>query len=289
MKKSILNFAAWVARILPGWAKRLVYRIQPLARLARGSLNRVAPQGMTEVKVAAGDLQGWRLCLDMQAEKDYWLGSYEPDLQAAIIRWVKPGWVAYDVGANIGYVSLLLAKRVGESGRVFAFEALPTNLERLYQNVALNSLDERVVVVPAAVVDSQRQVQFLVGPSGGMGKAEGSAGRQEVTYTDTILVEGICLDDFVYKAGNPAPQAIKLDIEGGEVLALPGMRRILRETRPVLLMELHGPESALATWQELEQAGYQVMMMKAGYPVVPSQDALDWKAYVIGLPELSNE
>lgn len=289
MKQFILNFAAWMAKILPGWAKRLVYRIQPLAQLVRSSLNRAAPKSLTEVEVAAGNLQGWRLCLDMQTEKDYWLGTYEPDLQAAIARWVQPGMVAYDVGANIGYVSLLLAKRVGEIGKVFAFEALPGNLERLHQSLVLNNLVERVVIVPAAVVDSQHPVQFLVGPSGGMGKVEGSAGRQEVTYQESILVEGMCLDEFVYGAGNPAPRAIKMDIEGGEVLALPGMRRILRDVRPVLLMELHGPESVQVTWQELNEAGYKVFSMKEGYPLVPAVDTLDWKAYVVGVPEITNE
>jgi len=77
------------------------------------------------VQVAAGGLQGLRLSLDMQTEKDYWLGTYEPELQAAVADLVKPGMQVYDVGANIGYVSLLLARRVGAAGHVYAFEALP--------------------------------------------------------------------------------------------------------------------------------------------------------------------
>jgi hypothetical protein len=134
------------------------------------------------VNVAAGDLAGMKLALDLQSEKDYWLGTYEPELQQALRQWVQPGMLAYDVGANIGYISLLLARRVGEAGRVHAFEALPANLERLRTNLALNDMQDRVLVTPAAVVDHAGQVQFWVGPSGGMGKAEGSAGRDEVKY-----------------------------------------------------------------------------------------------------------
>ena len=70
-----------------------------------------------EVKVAAGDLAGFTILLDMQVDKDYWLGTYEPELQAALRQLIPPGAVIFDVGANIGYVSLLLAKAAGEAGK----------------------------------------------------------------------------------------------------------------------------------------------------------------------------
>ena len=69
----------------------------------------------------------------------------------------------------------------------------------------------------------------------------GSAGRDD-RYESEVNVLGISLDEFVYGQGNPPPQVVKMDIEGGEVLALPGMRRVLTEARPLMLMELHGPE-----------------------------------------------
>jgi FkbM family methyltransferase len=284
MRKRTLALAAWAAGILPGWARRLVYRIDPLAGWIRNSLNRAAPQGLAVVAVAAGELAGCRLSLDLQAEKDYWLGTYEPDLQAAIARWVQPGMVVYDVGANIGYISLMMARRAGERGRVFSFEPLPGNLERMRENIALNGLTERVLAIPAAVIEDRRAVQFLVGPSGGTGKAEGSAGRQEIAYRSSLEVKGISLDQFVYQDGNPPPQVVKVDIEGGEVLALPGMQRLLQEARPVLMMELHGPEAARVTWEVLQKASYQVCRMQVGYPVVSSLDAFDWKVYIVGIP-----
>ena len=71
-------------------------------------------------------------------------------LAFGIIIPVLPGQVAYDVGANIGYISILLARSVGENGRVFAFEALPANLERLHHNISLNGMSSRVTVVPGA-------------------------------------------------------------------------------------------------------------------------------------------
>ena len=280
MKKFLLSFAAFTARILPPTIKTRMYQIKPLARLVRGTLNRAAPAGLTEITVAAGGAAGMKMELDLQTEKDYWLGTYETDLQAAIADLLEPGWTVYDVGANIGFVSLLLAKKLGESGKIFAFEALPDNLERLNAHVEINGLASVLRVIPGAVAATSEPVRFLVGPSGAMGKAEGSAGRTE-SHREAIEIPGISLDDFIYRDGNPPPQAIKMDIEGGEVLALQGMPRLMAEVRPLIFLELHGPEAARFTWEALTAAGYKICRMQRGYPRVSSLDELDWKAYLV--------
>lgn len=313
----VLKLAAVTARHIPGWAVRVIYWIKPLAKGIRRSLNRAAKQinpeqRFTTVTVAAGALAGIRMLLDLQAEKDYWLGTYEMELQQAVIDWVKPGWVVYDVGANIGYVTLMLAKAVGRWGKVIAFEALPANVERLKQNIALNDYDlAKIQVVPAAVVDRCGQVQFLVGPSDDMGKVVGSAGRSNLPYSEKILVEAISLDEYVMQ-GNcesitqggdlqgkcesitqggdlvgsrdrtlAVPQAVKMDIEGGEILAIPGMRRLLAQVQPVLLLELHGETAAQTCWQELKATGYRIFRMQPGYPEVHSLNEIDWKSYLV--------
>jgi FkbM family methyltransferase len=284
MKKLILKAAAFAARILPGGFQQAIYSFKPLAGVIRRMLNRASPRGLVEVQVAGGDLAGSRVVLDMQVDKDYWLGTYEPDLQAAIRELVQPGAMAYDVGANIGYISLLLAKAVGREGRIFSFEALPSNLEQLRRNIALNGLEERVTVVPNAVVDAEREVRFQVHASGGMGKASGSAGRQDPVAAE-IAVPGISLDAFVFTHHNPPPRVVKMDIEGGEVMAIPGMQRLLKQAHPLMLMELHGPESCRAAWETLTANHYQFYWMRRGRPPIRSLDEMGWKAYVVALPE----
>ena len=279
-----MNIAAFAARILPNSIKQAIYKIKPLARLIRHGLNRAAPIGLVEVKVAAGDLAGYTILLDMQVDKDYWLGTYEPELQSALRDLIPASAVIYDVGANIGYVSLLLAKAAGGTGKVFAFEALPSNVEQLRRNVALNAKDAQVTIVACAVTQAPGPVRFLVHASGGMGKAAGSAGRDD-QYQSEVTVPGISLDEFVYGQGNPAPQVVKMDIEGGEIMALPGMRRVLAEARPLMLMELHGPESSQVAWETLTSAGYEICWMRPGYPVVPSLEAMGWKAYIVAKPK----
>jgi FkbM family methyltransferase len=283
MKKATLSIAAFFARILPTSAKKALYGFKPLAGLIRGALNKAAPSDLAVVNIAAGPLEGMPMLLDMQTEKDFWLGTYEPAMQSALGELIKPGMTVYDVGANVGYVTLMLGKLVGAQEKVFAFEALPDNVERLRRNVELNGFNDRVIVFPGAVAAGKGEVKFLVHASGGMGKAAGSAGREE-HYQREIIVPCISLDEFVYLQGNPPPQAVKMDIEGGEVMALPGMQRVLAEARPLMLMELHGPESARAAWDALTSARYQICEMKPGYPRVSSLDALDWKAYLVALP-----
>jgi len=283
LKNNFLRFAAFIARVLPDSIKRGIYRFKPLAKFVRGTLNKAAPTGLTEVTVAAGGVAGMKMLLDLQLEKDYWLGTYETDLQTAVDDLIQPGWVAYDVGANIGYVSLLLAEKLGDAGKIFAFEALPDNLARLRTHIEINELASRVIVIPGAVTATSEPVRFLVGPSGAMGKVEGSAGRSE-GHRESIEVSGIALDDFVYHGGNPIPQVVKMDIEGGEVLALQGMLHLLSEAHPLILLELHGPDAARAAWDTLIAAEYQICRMEHGYPRVHSLAELDWKAYLVAMP-----
>jgi FkbM family methyltransferase len=164
-----------------------------------------------------------------------------------------------------------------------AFEALPANVERLRENLRINKMESLIEVVPAAVVDCSRPVRFLLGPSGGMGKADGSAGRKEMVYSSSLEVKGISLDEFHYGSGNPAPDAVKMDIEGGEVLALPGMQRLLGEVHPLLILELHGPEAAGLAWETLSTAGYRLCKMAPGYPGIDDYAELDWKAYLVAI------
>jgi len=283
MNNIFLSIAAFAAKILPNSFKQAVYKFKPLARIIRRGLNHLAPTGLVEVKVAAGNLAGFTILLDMQVDKDYWLGTYEPELQSALHALIPAGAVIFDVGANIGYVSLLLAKAAGEKGKIFAFEALPSNLEQLRRNLALNGMEAQVKAVACAVTQTPGPVRFLVHASSGMGKASGSAGRDD-QYRSEVTVPGISLDEFVYVQGNPPPQVVKMDIEGGEVLALPGMRRVLIEARPLMLVELHGPESSRVAWETLTAASYQICWMRPGCPVVPSLQALSWKAYIVAKP-----
>jgi FkbM family methyltransferase len=285
LQNIILSFAAFVARILPVSFRSSLYKNPSISKAIRQGLNQAAPEGLNETTIAAGNLAGTRMFLDLKAEKDYWLGTYEPQLQATIQELVLPGQIAYDIGANIGFMTLLFAQCVESTGHVYAFEALPANLQRLRDNIALNSVDDRVTIISAAVNDRSNSTKFYIGPSPGTGKLVKSAGRSTITYRESIEVEGISIDDFIYQSGNPAPDILKIDIEGGEVLALPGMSRMLHEKRPVVMIELHGQEAARVGWDLLKKENYRICHMAADFPPILVLQEIDWKSYWVAFPD----
>jgi len=281
--KTIMKVASLFARILPAPMKRGIYKIKPLAQIIRKTLNAATPKGFFEIEIAAGILQGSYLLLDLQQEKDYWLGTYELDLQAAIEHYTQSGMCIYDVGANIGYISLMFAKLIGPSGKIFSFEALPENIKRFKRNKALNDFARNIKIIRAAVIDKSGTTQFLRHKSSAMGKAVGSAGRQE-QYQESINVPAVSLDDFVFIENNPAPDLIKMDIEGGEALALQGMQKIFNNIRPILLIEIHGNIAGQIAWKLMQKNNYQVLRMGDTHIKITSLERIRPKDYLIALP-----
>lgn len=279
----MLRLVASASRRLPQPLLQALFHVPLLSPLIRGQLNVFLPSGLTDVVVGSGALRGTRLSLDLKSEKVYWLGAYEPQLVRAVDDFCKKGMVAYDIGAHIGYVSLVLAQSVGLAGRVYAFEPFPENVRRIEQHVASNSLHSVIQVIPYAVSDSRGTATFMVHREHAMGRLAGSADGEDACAR-RIDVGTLSLDDFVYQDNNSVPDLIKIDIEGGAVKAIPGMRRILAERRPVLFIELHGPQEQAVVLGTLREHGYRISRMQAGYPELDSQGALAWKEHVVALP-----
>lgn len=276
-----MRATASVARALPQGVRSFLYRLGPISKAIRSMLTRAAPDEVVPVEVAAGPLAGMRMQLDLRSEKDLWLGTYEPALLDAITRFARPGQTTFDVGANIGYVSLAMAKVVGLSGCVVAFEPLPANLARLRANMALNPAGRRVKVVGKAAGARGAQDLFMVHESGGMGKLQASQGR-DAEYDSALTVEVVALDDWVEESKELPPELIKIDVEGGEAAVLQGMSNILETVRPTLLLELHGPDAAGAIQATLSSVGYSLHAMREGYPEI--EEITDWKTYAVALP-----
>lgn len=278
-----LRLVAVGVRLLPDIVKQAIYRLPFLSSGIRALLNRVSPVGLTEVIATSGPLAGKTLYLDLQSEKFYWLGTYEPQLMHAIKDLCCPSMTVYDVGANIGYISLVFAQVVSLNGVVVAFEPLPSNVERIRYHIRANKLANILKVEPFAVADQSGIKNFLIHSAHSMGKIEGSEGRH-IEYSAQIQVETVTLDEFCYERRNPVPDLIKMDIEGGAVQAVKGMTRLIAQARPVMLVELHGPEEAQAVWDLLTQNAYSIHRMDEKYSTVTDFSQLDWKEYLIGLP-----
>jgi len=141
---------------------------------------------------------------------------------------VKKRMTVLDIGANIGYYTLIAAKKVGRGGKVFAFEPEPSNYDLLCKNIKINKL-HNVVPIPKAVSDSANITKLYLSP---VNRAEHSFCKYRGTSATFVNVETIVLDDFL----KDKIDFIKMDIEGAEMEALKGMQNIIRNNKKLILI-----------------------------------------------------
>lgn len=179
---------------------------------------------------------------------------YEPELTAAIERVVEPGWTCADVGAHVGNITETLVRLAGRHGRIVAFEAHPDNAATLRDRFRRTRVVE---VVNAAVSDGfAERLALYAGRNDN--STEWNVVGHDVEGTPTrveLEVPAIALDDWF--APGTELDFVKIDVEGAEGLVLAGMRRLLRETCPVLAVEFHD-DDAWDSRVELLEAGYSL-------------------------------
>jgi FkbM family methyltransferase len=206
----------------------------------------------------------------------YLLGTSEPSVQAAFEAFVRPGATVFDVGANVGFLTAIAARLTGPGGRVIAFEPLPANAAQIRANAAMNGF-AHVDVRTEALGNIDGEMPFLVSAESSWGKIrlehETVAGQVREIPVRVRTLDGLRRENEV-----PAPDLIKMDIEGGEAALLEGAGETLRRDRPVLLIELHGTNAAVA--DHLRRGGYEATVIGCESTV---SDA-PWDAYVVAVP-----
>jgi FkbM family methyltransferase len=156
--------------------------------------------------------------------------EYDPHLSSFLKRVVKPGMTAVDIGANVGFITMLLGELVGKSGRVLAFDPNPENCRLLLLSIAKNGFDH-VKLFPFALSDTIGAASFYHahGSNGGFwSKADGV-----LTQPNSFVVPTIRLDT-VY---SERIDFIKIDVEGAEYLAITGAEELIRRFRPIIISE----------------------------------------------------
>lgn len=150
-------------------------------------------------------------------------GFYELDLSKRISAHAREGSVFVDVGANMGYFSLLWTG-LNPAGHAIAFEPAPRNLELLQNNVFRNHLADRVTVIPKAVGERAGTVVFDVGPA----EQTGWGGVSTTTSKTSITVPVVRLDEELPDIGI---DVLKIDVEGADTLVILGCEALLKAHR----------------------------------------------------------
>ena len=206
------------------------------------------------VQIQNGPREGLWIRVNPRTGEHFQRGLGEPEVQRAMQQHLRPGMTFYDLGANIGFFSLLAARLVGSSGKVFSFEADPEIAARLRENLARNNF-AHAAVEEKAVWSEPGKVSFVrVGSDTSPDRGLGHVSTAESSGTNAVTVEAVSLDQFV--STHPAPDFVKCDVEGAEVSVFQGAERLLREARPMLLIEMHSAENHLALTRKFAHFGY---------------------------------
>jgi FkbM family methyltransferase len=198
----------------------------------KGRLRRTLPvrsTGTAEITLAGGA----RLRLDLREslQRDFLFGLYDRRELGLVLEQLGEGDFV-DVGSHVGLYAVTAARATG--GRVLAFEPNPLARAQLLQNIALNSL-RNVAVVPKAVADAPGRALLHVPATPDPSFSSLDAGR--FAEGEPVEVEVTTVDAEVEAAGLQ-PTVVKIDVEGGELRVVEGMRRTIATYRPALLVEV---------------------------------------------------
>jgi FkbM family methyltransferase len=230
-------------------------------RFVRYVLTRIRLAGASMGKSVVRTWPGFQMELELNdwVDQHIWAtGAYEDTTSDAISCLLRPGDCAIDLGANIGYFTLLMSKCVGKTGCIWSFEPAPSVRQRLLRNLKLNKT-ENVIVREEAVSNADGATLFFSGEQNhsGIGSLRPlSVGA--INYQVKTCRLDSCLPQSLI------PQLIKIDVEGAEFFAIEGMLSLLGKHHPDLVVEMSGKflaelgKSSLELFELLQGLGYQM-------------------------------
>ena len=239
---------------------------KPFGRFLRLPLRLIPKRAV--LPILQGRLKGKKWIVG-SGEHGYWLGWYEIGKRQAFEAEICEGAVVYDIGANVGYYSLMAAVLTGSEGHVYAFEPLPRNLAYLNKHVALNKLEDKITVLDVAVSANNGEAAFDLGASTSMG---------HLAESGEIKVRQVRLDDLLTSGEIQPPDYMKIDVEGAEAEVLAGARTILEKYHPILFLDTHNREAHHATVALLIEMNYELQCLD-GKPLAESKELI---AYPLG-------
>lgn len=217
-----------------------------LGRLLRIPL-RLVPRSAI-VPILQGPLRGKRWIVGSQ-NHGFWLGSFEAQKVRVFCSTVSHGDTVYDIGANVGYYTLLAATLIGSEGKVVAFEPVTHNLAYLRQHLQMNHV-ANAYVVPAAVSDACGYHSFDESTSHAKG---------HLSNAGELTVETVTVDHFTTTHRNLTPTCLKIDVEGAEFQVLQGATSTLQKAKPLIFLATHSFSVHQQCCQLLRSLGYDLL------------------------------
>lgn len=183
--------------------------------------------------------------------RSYWEAEYFFQTESAMyedaISELNDGDVFYDVGANLGFFTCIMAR---EGAKAVSFEPDPLTADELRENLDRNNVEASVFEYAVSNQDGEGELELKKGPDGTEGLTQSGG--------NTIQVEKRKLDSL----DTPPPDIVKIDTEGHEIQVLEGMKETLAEN-PILYVEAHGDQQLSSIERMLSKKGYEAEILSA--------------------------
>ena len=225
---------AWKFRGLSAITQRILHRVVPIGHL----YNRFLLQPSLPNENVVLPFDGQQILVhnprkNVIGQEIFLRGCWEPEVTEYVCDRIRSGMTVLDVGADIGYYTLLFAKRVGPQGRILAFEPIPEALATLNYNIRLNRY-QNVTVLEYGLYNENGSF-ILEGPLdvSRINPARSDQGKKDLTITTRVF------DECARELGIRRIDLVKIDVEGAEMSVLEGMIHTLKAQHPALLVEVH--------------------------------------------------
>jgi FkbM family methyltransferase len=213
------------------------------------------------IPIVQGPLRGKKWIVGSSSH-GCWLGSYEYEKQKAFQKALAAGHVVFDIGANVGFYTLLASALVQGEGHVYSFEPLPRNVDYLRKHIEINRI-ANCTVIEAAVSSADGKSHFDPSHCPSMG---------HLSPQGEIAVKTVALDDVLRSKKIRPPDVMKIDVEGAELQVLRGSTHTMKVFRPTIFLATHGEIVHSACLRLLIANGYE--MESVSHRPIPSTDEL---------------
>lgn len=200
-------------------------------------------------------------------------GCHDPQITCLLEQFVSEGGTFVDVGAHIGYYTVIASDLVGKTGKVFAFEPDPTNFALLKKNIAVNGC-ENVIAVQKAVSNTVGTTKLYISPvnTGDNMTCDDGLGWESIDVKTTTI-------DEYFKSYNAPISFVKLDVQGDESNVFDGMHKTIQHNDDIILIVEYCSDilsrdisDSLRWWAELGNILYFVYMQTPPPTADPNKD-----------------
>jgi FkbM family methyltransferase len=290
------------ARVVPqNWLEPFLY--------SQNKLSRVAYLGLIQrdLTVKYGLASGVKFNAGAY-NPDTSLGTYEMPVQEILSQYLEPGSIFYDIGANVGFFTILGAKIVNSSGKVYAFEPEAKNAATLRRNAKQNNFDNVTVIEKAVSKTTGEEKlwlreycgshslasddsEFTLKATNGRELSSNNIPQQAesvpsfLKIKECVTVDTVAIDDLLQQQQIEPPTLVKIDVEGAEINVLQGMSQTLKKYHPIIIYEVddENQEGLLSKRQQVDDFllfhGYEIK------PLAESYREISWNVgHAIAIP-----